>query len=262
MKKKILSAILASAVGISLLCGFAGVPEENSTDLVAKRFETTEPVVSVRVADSVSRVTIRTADTDRVTVEYDDLADQSLYTISVQDGLLTVEAKDLPEANTPEAWSAFYSAQSTTEQPERDLIVTLPDKQYQAVDAALTVGTLSVQGVDADKLSSASVVADIDMGDVHTGQLLAQSAVGRLSIHDTQAQTATFNAVAGATQVQNFTVGTLTASSIVGDIKLQQVTADEIIVQATVGKLMTEDVQAAAFSQVSLLSSSQGGINS
>lgn len=261
MKKKVLSAILAGAAGISLLCGFASVPEENSAELIAKHFETTEPVVSVHVEDSVSRLTIRTADTDRVTVDYSDLAGQPLYTISVEDGLLTVKANDLPEGNTPEAWSDFYSAQSTSDQPDRDLIITLPDKQYQEVNAALTVGTLSVQGIYADKLSSASMVADIDMGGVQAGQLLAQSVVGRLSIHDTQAQTATFNAVTGATLVRNFTVGKLSASSVVGGIKLQQVTADEILVQATVGNLTLDQVKTDAFSQVSLLGFTQGAVN-
>ena len=65
-KKRVVSAVLAAAVGVSLLCGF-GVAKK---DYVYQQFETAEPVTSVTVKDASAKVTIRAADTDHITVRY------------------------------------------------------------------------------------------------------------------------------------------------------------------------------------------------
>ena len=62
-KKRVVSAVLAAAVGVSLLCGF-GVAKK---DYVYQQFETAEPVTSVTVKDASAKVTIRAADTDHIT---------------------------------------------------------------------------------------------------------------------------------------------------------------------------------------------------
>ena len=78
-KKRVVSAVLAAAVGVSLLCGF-GVAKK---DYVYQQFETAEPVTSVTVKDASAKVTIRAADTDHITVRYAALPDEEpLYDIS------------------------------------------------------------------------------------------------------------------------------------------------------------------------------------
>ena len=84
-KKRVVSAALAAAVGVSLLCGFGFAKKE----YVYQQFETAEPVTSVTVQDASANVTIQAADTDHITVRYGTLPDEEpLYDISVQDGRL------------------------------------------------------------------------------------------------------------------------------------------------------------------------------
>ena len=87
-KKRVVSAALAAAVGVNLLCGFGFAKK----DYVYQQFETAEPVTSVTVGDASAKVTIQAADTDHITVRYAALPDEEpLYDISVQDGRLVVE---------------------------------------------------------------------------------------------------------------------------------------------------------------------------
>ena len=58
-KKRVVSAVLAAAVGVSLLCGFGFAKK----DYVYQQFETAEPVTSVTVGDASAKVTIQAADT-------------------------------------------------------------------------------------------------------------------------------------------------------------------------------------------------------
>ena len=96
-KKRVVSAVLAAAVGVSLLCGFGFAKK----DYVYQQFETAEPVTSVTVGDASAKVTIRAADTDHITVRYAALPDEEpLYDISVQDGRLVVEVLDDVDVDT------------------------------------------------------------------------------------------------------------------------------------------------------------------
>ena len=96
-KKRVVSAVLAASVGVSLLCGFGFAQK----DYVYQQFETAEPVTSVTVQDASANVTIQAADTDHITVRYATLPDEDpLYDISVQDGRLVVEAREDIDVDT------------------------------------------------------------------------------------------------------------------------------------------------------------------
>ena len=96
-KKRVVSAALAAAVGVSLLCGFGFAKKE----YVYQQFETAEPVTSVTVQDASADVIIQAADTDHITVRYGTLpGEDPLYDISVQDGRLVVEARDDVDVDT------------------------------------------------------------------------------------------------------------------------------------------------------------------
>ena len=143
-KKRVVSAVLAAAVGVSLLCGF-GVAKK---DYVYQQFETAEPVTSVTVKDASAKVTIRAADTDHITVRYAALPDEEpLYDISVQDGRLVVEVLDDVDVDTtdddgPALLRIRMEGHSIDPTPDRELTVTLPDKKYDELEAGRAVGTL------------------------------------------------------------------------------------------------------------------------
>ena len=170
-KKRVVSAALAAAVGVSLLCGFGFAKKE----YVYQQFETAESVTSVTVQDASANVTIQAADTDHITVRYGTLPDEEpLYDISVQDGRLVVKARDDVDVDTtdddgPALVRVRIEGHSMNPWSDRELTVTLPDKQYEQLEAGLAVGTLKVEGVDAKTLSAAAAAGEAEVSDVQAG---------------------------------------------------------------------------------------------
>ena len=181
-KKRVVSAALAAAVGVSLLCGFGVAKKE----YVYQQFETAEPVTSVTVQDASANVTIQAADTDHITVRYGTLPDEEpLYDISVQDGRLVVKARDDVDVDTtdddgPALVRVRIEGHSMNPWSDRELTVTLPDKQYEQLEAGLAVGTLKVEGVDAKTLSAAAAAGEAEVSDVQAGPLAPSRAAGEV----------------------------------------------------------------------------------
>ena len=139
-KKRVVSAALAAAVGVSLLCGFGFAKKE----YVYQQFETAEPVTSVTVQDASADVIIQAADTDHITVRYGTLpGEDPLYDISVQDGRLVVEARDDVDVDTTDDGLALVRVRIEGHNIDpwsgRELTITLPDKPYEQLDATLAV---------------------------------------------------------------------------------------------------------------------------
>ena len=179
-KKRVVSAALAAAVGVSLLCGFGFAKKE----YVYQQFETAEPVTSVTVQDASANVTIQAADTDHITVRYGTLPDEEpLYDISVQDGRLVVKARDDVDVDTtdddgPALVRVRIEGHSMNPWSDRELTVTLPDKQYEQLEAGLAVGTLKVEGVDAKTLSAAAAAGEAEVSAVQAGEPGPSSVAG------------------------------------------------------------------------------------
>ena len=236
MKTKWVSRVLCGLLAAGLLCGFAALPAEENADLVPKQFQTAQQVDRIRVEDAISNVTIRTADTDHITMNYADTAEKPLYTISVEDGLLRIQTGSLDKIG-----GRIVSGLSN-----RDLIITLPQKQYQELSVALAVGTLSVEGVQAAQLTAEAAVNTVKLNGIQADQLNATSAVGQVTVHDSQIGNAEIEGAVGGVAVENVTAsGQLTVTNIVGSVSLKDVTAHELIVQAALGHTSYKNVEAA-----------------
>ena len=243
MKTKWVSRVLCGLLAAGLLCGFAVLPAEENAGLVPKQFQTAQQIDRISVEDAVSDVTIRTADTDHITVDYADTAEKPLYAISVEDGLLRIQTGSLDKIG-----GRIVSGLS-----KRDLIITLPQKQYQELSVALAVGTLSVEGVKAAQLTAEAAVNAVELSGIQADQLNAASAVGKMTLQDSQIGNAEIEGAVGGVAVQNVTASErLTVSSVVGKISLEDVTAYELIVLSALGRISWENVEAPYSTQASI----------
>src|SRR5699024_9876451 len=129
MKTKWISRVLCGLVAAGLLCGFAALPAEENADLVPRQFQTAQQIDRIRVEDAISNVTIRTADTDHITVDYADTTEKPLYTISVEDGLLSIQTTT-EEFEKTSISVIKIGGKTVSEHPNHDLVITLPQKQY------------------------------------------------------------------------------------------------------------------------------------
>ena len=243
MKTKWVSRVLCGLVAAGLLCGFAALPAEENAGLVPRQFQTAQQIDRISVEDAISDVTIRTADTDHITVDYADTAERPLYTISVEDGLLRIQTGSLDKIG-----GRIVSGLSN-----RDLVITLPQKQYQELSMTLAVGTLSVEGVKAAQLTAESAVNTVELSGIEVDQLNAASAVGKVTLQDSRIGNAEIEGKVGGVAVENVTASErLTVSSVVGKISLEDVTAYELIVLTALGQISWENVEAPYSTQASI----------
>ena len=243
MKTKWVSKVLCGLLAAGLLCGFAAPPAEENAGLVPKQFQTAQQVDRISVEDAISDVTIRTADTDHITVDYADTDEKPLYTISAEDGLLRIQTGSLDKIG-----GRIVSGLSN-----RDLVITLPQKQYQELSVALAVGTLSVEGVKAAQLTAEATVNTVELSGIQADQLNAASAVGKVTLRDSRIGNAEIEGNVGGVAVENVTAsGRLTVSSVVGKISLEDVTAYELIVLTALGRMSWENVEAPYSTQASI----------
>ena len=243
MKTKWVSRVLCGLVAAGLLCGFAALPAEENAGLVPRQFQTAQQIDRISVEDAISDVTIRTADTDHITVDYADTTEKPLYTISVEDGLLRIQTGSLDKIG-----GRIVSGLSN-----RDLVITLPQKQYQELSMTLAVGTLSVEGVKAAQLTAESAVNTVELSGIEVDQLNAASAVGKVTLRDSRIGNAEIKGKVGGVAVENVTASErLTVSSVVGKISLEDVTAYELIVLTALGQISWENVEAPYSTQASI----------
>ena len=261
MKTKWVSRVLCGLLAAGLLCGFAALPAEENADLVPRQFQTAQQIDRIRVEDAISNVTIRTADTDHITVDYADTTEKPLYTISVEDGLLSIQTTT-EEVEETSISLIKIGGKTVSKQPSHDLVVTLPQKKYQELSVALAVGTLSVEGVKAAQLTAEAAVNTVKLSGIQADQLNAANAVGKVTLRDSQIGNAEIEGAVGGVAVQNVTAsGQMTVSSAVSKISLKNVTAHELSVQSFLGLISYKNVEAACFSEESALTLGIGAVS-
>ena len=259
MKTKWVSRVLCGLVAAGLLCGFAALPAEENANLVSRQFQTAQQIDRISVEDAISDVTIRTADTDHITVDYADTAERPLYTISVEDGLLRIQTTT--EEREKNISLIKIGGKTVSEKPTHDLVITLPQKKYQDVSVALAVGTLSVEGVKAAQLTAEAAVNTVELSGIQADQLNAASAVGKMTLQDSQIGNAEIEGAVGGVAVENVTAsGQLTVTNIVGSVSLKDVTAHELIVQAALGHTSYKNVEAAYSKEEGIFNWSSGKV--
>ena len=254
MKTKWVSRVLCGLLAAGLLCGFAALPAEENANLVSRQFQTAQQIDRISVEDSISDVTIRTADTDHITVDYADTDEKPLYTISVEDGLLSIHTtKEEIERKNMSLIKIRIDGKTVSGRPDHDLVITLPQKKYQDVSVALAVGTLSMEGVKASQLTAESAVNTVKLSGIQADQLNAASAVGKMTLLDSQIGNAEIEGAVGGVAVENVAASErLTVSSVVGKISLEDVTAYELIVLTALGQMSWENVEAPYSTQASI----------
>ena len=254
MKTKWVSRVLCGLLAAGLLCGFAALPAEENAGLVPRQFQTAQQIDRISVEDAISNVTIRTADTDHITVDYADTTEKPLYTISAKDGLLSIQTtKEEIEGKNMSLIKIRIDGKTVSGRPDHDLVITLPQKKYQDVSVALAVGTLSMEGVKASQLTAESAVNTVKLSGIQADQLNAASAVGKMTLRDSQIGNAEIEGNVGGVTVENVTASErLTVSSVVGKISLEDVTAYELIVLTALGQISWENVEAPYSTQASI----------
>lgn len=252
--KRFASVCIATAASVLLLCGFAPAPE---------RYETTEPVTTVQVKSLSGAVTVQGAETDRVTVE-GSASFQEDYDITVQEGVLTIADKKIPqqkepvnmrinlsegtvtviekEASQQEGAPAAVSAVEKTSKiakPHRSssVTVTLPQKQYEALKIASIIGPVTLRDASANKVAAASITGNVKLENVQAGELEMGSITGALYAADSSAKSLEGGNILRRIRLDRVSANRIELGSQIGRIDLNQVATDECRCASVLGSI-------------------------
>lgn len=165
MKK--ITTTLFSILMLLALCGFTY--ENTNSDFVKCEYIGTENVSQIVVEDVNADILIKKSDTNSIVVEYYDLSDNPVYTISAT--AETLEIKKFYDPNTSVAAS-----------PRKPLVVYIPDKQMHEISVYNRGGSIKCESVDATEFSANMVSGNITLNNVSADNIELQSRVGDISI--------------------------------------------------------------------------------
>ena len=250
-------------MGVSLLCGFGFAKKE----YVYQQFETAESVTSVTVQGRERQRDHQAQTPTTLRWRYGTLPDEEpLYDISVQDGRLVVKARDDVDVDTtdddgPALVRVRIEGHSMNPWSDRELTVTLPDKQYEQLEAGLAGGHAQGGKVLTQKHSRPLLPqARRRYPMSRRGQLELSSAAGKVILRDTWAQKVEVGAAAGSLQLEGVEADELSVGSAVGGASLKQVTAGDLEIASALGSLKLEDVWADTYTKAGLILHTSGQI--
>lgn len=170
-------------------------------------------------------------------------------TVTEEDGALTVTEED-----SFLQWGVGFG----TKTPE--LVLTLPGKEYGAIVASSSAGSVTAEGISAAELTLRSDAGGVAAKEVRvTGSAAFTANLGDISLQGVDAGSVTASADVGTIETEAVRVaGSAAFAAALGDISLQDIEGGSVSASADMGKVDAENVRAAG--EISL-SASVGNVD-
>lgn len=113
-----------------------------NSQYVRKQYTAPDEVTSVNVEEVNTAITIQSIEDDDVQVEYSNLTNKELYSISLEEGVLTIQ-KDKK-----------FNADSVKSNEDHSLIISLPEREYEKLSVTAQNGSLSIGAVEFQDITA------------------------------------------------------------------------------------------------------------
>lgn len=113
-----------------------------NSQYVRKQYTAPAEVKSVVVEEVNTVITVQPTDGDDVQVEYSNLTNKELYSISLEEGVLTIQ-KDKK-----------FNADSVKSNEDHSLIISLPEREYEKLSVTAQNGSLSIGAVEFQDITA------------------------------------------------------------------------------------------------------------
>lgn len=113
-----------------------------NSQYVRKQYTAPAEVKSVVVEEVNTVITVQPTDSDDVQVEYSNLTNKELYSISLEEGVLTIQ-KDKK-----------FNADSVKSNEDHSLIISLPEREYEKLSVTAQNGSLSIGAVEFQDITA------------------------------------------------------------------------------------------------------------
>lgn len=127
------------------------------TEYVAKSYESSSQINEIVIDESANEVEIKTADTDKVTIEYFDDPERPMYELTEKNGRLEYKRSGR---------GSFKLINIDFSAIDRKSVVTVPEDYDGILDIDLSSGSITVDGVSAGKLIVGNTSGSIEINDV------------------------------------------------------------------------------------------------
>lgn len=224
--KRILCALLTAAAAVALLCAFAPLEQQNSSnDLIVHSYETTEAVSSLVITDKSAAIVVQAADVDHVSAEYSYTpayaeafaSNEPLYRFTLKGGTLTIEKTKDPQT--------FWLIPQRGVVRSCQLTVTLPKADLDRLSITTTNDDLSVENVTAQNAELSVQNGKLLLSGGTYGTLTATTQNGNLKASGLAAQELTASAQNGSVTLTDLSALRIDAMAENGSIKLDMVSA-------------------------------------
>ena len=186
-----------------------------------KEFLITDPFESLTVIDSSADVSINSSWDEQCRVHCSE-SDRLHYSVSVQEGVLTVRRED-------------SGAQVSLFEDDLSLQIYLPAAHYRTLKVETSSGEIDSDGPDWDQVQLKSSSGDIWLWEISTGALEIESSSGETYLSDVQADSLRIQSVSGGVSVYGGSFGEISVSGSSGDVSVSSLSAGKTQIRTVSG---------------------------
>ena len=241
MKKGLIIAAIAIAIGCGLFAGAMTMVKWDFTKLSTQKFVTNTHTLDAEFADIVltadtAKVTILPAADDKVTVECYEY-EYVQHAVTVQDGTLKIERQDTRR------WYHYIGVSFSSPQ----ITVYLPSGDYDSLAVKSSTGGVTVsRDVGFKNVDIALSTGDVTYRASATGDVKIGVTTGDIAVEKVSAASLSLSATTGRITVTDVTcTGDVTAKVATGDSCLTNVTCRNYHFVGTTGDIVLTNVIAA-----------------
>jgi len=218
--------------------GSAAVRSNDKMEIVDKTWENTNEIKSLRVdLRLMIRAEIR-AEGDSFSVKGQNLLSVGGLKAEVVGGTLMVE----PSQDSTTWWNSFWDFVNFRIPLRSDdcyVVVTVPENlKLDRMDADISVGSLSITGIDAKELSANADTGSSTLRNIRADRFTLRSSTGDCKLTDIHVSEADIQIDTGSTTMQNLQADRFTLRSSIGSCKLTDVRVSEADIQTDTGEFM------------------------
>ena len=200
--------------------------EFSTSEYEDRCYEITEEFVSVSILATTADIFVLPTDGTVVRVECHELQNVT-HTVSVREGVLTVEEKDM--RTWSEQIGITFGSQSVT--------IYLPEGLWRGLSVRAATSDVAVSGLSFDTIDVTLNTGDLDMKDVTcTGTVTLQATTGDVELENLTCAELVSNADTGDLTMEHVLVsGKMFIERSTGDVEFEGCDAAEICIQTSTG---------------------------
>ena len=230
----VLGALLI-ALSISLTRGDWSKLNMSTIEYEKLQYDCTSDISAIEIYETSNEVMVVPGDVKKATVNYFYNEKYLNYEITEQNGTLTVKRLKGKK-------NIDFSFGFEFEWPE--VVVTVPDKEYEKICINLSSGGAKVSDIDVNRIDVSNSSGLISLENVDASMIDVSNTSGAINLSDITADTVEATSTSGGVKLSNVTAPFVTAEATSGSLSLENIVASDVNTKVSSGFLNLRGVKA------------------